>query len=85
MIQTGCTNFGGMLVVRLLIGTAEAGFFAGTVFYLTLFYTRGELGFRIALYFGSALVAAACSGLLAYGVFRIKSSLEGWQYLCLSE
>jgi hypothetical protein len=63
----------------------EAGFFAGTVFYLSLFYTRHELAFRIALYFGSAVVAAAFSGLLAFGVFQIKSDLKGWQYLFLIE
>lgn len=49
---------------------------------LTLFYTRGELGLRIALFFGSAVVAAAFSGLLAYGVFQIEhTALKGWQYL----
>lgn len=51
---------------------------------LTLFYTRGELGLRIALFFGSAVVAAAFSGLLAYGVFQIEhTALKGWQYLFL--
>ncbi|KAJ9197639.1 hypothetical protein DTO166G4_4023 [Paecilomyces variotii] len=86
MIQTGCTNFGGMLAVRLLIGFFEAGFFAGTVFYLTLFYNRNELGFRIALYFGSAVLAAAFSGILAYGVFQINdTSIAGWQYLFIIE
>jgi len=64
----------------------EAGFFAGTVFYLTLFYNRNELGFRIALYFGSAVLAAAFSGILAYGVFRINdTSIAGWQYLFIIE
>ena len=63
----------------------EAGFFAGTVFYLSLFYKRNELAFRIALYFGSAQVAAAFSGLLAFGVFHIKSHIKGWQWLFLSE
>lgn len=64
----------------------EAGFFAGTVFYLTLFYNRNELGFRIALYFGSAVLAAAFSGILAYGVFQIKdTSIAGWQYLFIIE
>jgi MFS family permease len=85
MLQACAVNFGGMLVLRLLIGALEAGFFAGTVFYLSLFYTRHELAFRIAIYFGSAVVAAAFSGLLAYGVFQIKSKLHGWQYLFLSE
>jgi hypothetical protein len=107
MIQTACTNFGGMLAIRLLIGSVpfptplyrlyqadrylphsffEAGFFAGTVFYLTLFYKRNELGFRIALYFGSAVLAAAFSGILAYGVFQIQNTaLKGWQYLFILE
>lgn len=85
MIQAGCVNFGGMLAVRLLIGAAEAGFFAGVIFYLTLFYTRNELALRISLFFGSALISAAFTGLIAYGVFQIESSLEGWQYLFLIE
>ncbi|KAE8447772.1 hypothetical protein EG329_010166 [Mollisiaceae sp. DMI_Dod_QoI] len=84
-LQAVAKNFAGMLILRLIIGSLEAGFFAGTVFYLSLFYTRNELAFRIALYFGSAVVAAAFSGLLAFGVFQIKSSLYGWQYLFIIE
>ena len=69
------------------IGRAfEAGFFAGAVFYLTLFYTRGELGFRIAIFFGSALLAAAFSGLISFGVFRIQhASIPGWKWLFIIE
>lgn len=53
---------------------------------MTLFYTRGELGFRIAIFFGSALLAAAFSGLISYGVFRIKSSaVQGWMWLFIIE
>ncbi|KAL1651404.1 hypothetical protein SLS58_000744 [Diplodia intermedia] len=64
----------------------EAGFFAGSVFYLTLFYTRGELGFRIAIFFGSALLAAAFSGLISFGVFRIQHvSIPGWKWLFIIE
>lgn len=86
MIQVACKGFASLLVCRLLIGAMEAGFFAGTVFYLTLFYTRGELGFRIAIFFGSALLAAAFSGLISYGVFHIEHSvIEGWGYLFLIE
>ncbi|KAH7133722.1 major facilitator superfamily domain-containing protein [Dactylonectria macrodidyma] len=86
MIQVACKGFASLLVVRLLIGALEAGFFAGTVFYLTLFYTRGELGFRIAIFFGSALLAAAFSGLISFGVFQIEgTSIKGWQYLFLLE
>jgi MFS family permease len=64
----------------------EAGFFAGVVFYLTLFYTRGELGFRLAIFFGSALLAAAFSGLISFGVFQINHpEVKGWMWLFIIE
>ncbi|KAK2044852.1 major facilitator superfamily transporter [Colletotrichum somersetense] len=86
LLQAACKNFGGILAIRLILGALEAGFFAGAVFYLTLFYTRGELGFRIALFFGSALLASAFSGLISFGVFRIKHPhVHGWMYLFLIE
>jgi hypothetical protein len=56
------------------------------VFYLTLFYTRGELGFRLAIFFGSALLAAAFSGLISYGVFQIEiPAVKGWMWLFIIE
>jgi len=86
LLQCAAKNFAGLLVIRILLGTCEAGFFAGVVFYLTLFYTRGELGFRIAIFFGSALLAAAFSGLVSYGVFQIKDDhVKGWMYLFIIE
>lgn len=85
LFQCAATNFAGMLVIRLFLGFFEAGFFAGVVFYLTLFYTRGELGFRIALFFGSALLAGAFSGLISFGVFQIEHSIPGWKWLFIIE
>ncbi|PVI01589.1 MFS general substrate transporter [Periconia macrospinosa] len=86
LLQCAATNFAGMLVLRLFLGAFEAGFFAGVVFYLTLFYTRGELGFRIAIFFGSALLAAAFSGLISYGVFQIEHGVvQGWKWLFVIE
>jgi MFS family permease len=86
LFQCAAKNFAGMLVLRLLLGAFEAGFFAGVVFYLTLFYTRGELGFRIALFFGSALLAGAFSGLISFGVFQIHhATIPGWKWLFIIE
>ncbi|KAL1306328.1 hypothetical protein AAFC00_005047 [Neodothiora populina] len=86
LIQCAPTSFGGLLAVRLILGAFEAGFFAGTIFYLSLFYTRGELGFRIAIYFGSALLASAFSGLISYGVFQTHDPhVQGWQLLFIIE
>ncbi len=86
LIQCAAKNFAGLLVIRLLLGVCEAGFFAGVVFYLTLFYKRNELGFRIAIFFGSALLAAAFSGLISFGVFQINTkNVQGWMWLFLIE
>jgi MFS family permease len=85
LFQCAAHNFAGMLVIRLILGAFEAGFFAGVVFYLTLFYTRGELGFRIALFFGSALLAGAFSGLISFGVFQIEHTIPGWKWLFIIE
>lgn len=86
LVQCAAKNFAGLLVIRLLLGAFEAGFFAGVVFYLTLFYTRGELGFRIALFFGSALLAGAFSGLISFGVFQIHhATISGWKWLFIIE
>jgi MFS family permease len=64
--------------LRLILGVFEAGFYCSVVFYLTLFYKRGELGFRVAWFFGSALLAAAFSGLISYAVFQIRHpSVQG--------
>ncbi|KAH6999049.1 major facilitator superfamily domain-containing protein [Ilyonectria sp. MPI-CAGE-AT-0026] len=85
-IQIASKNFAGILVLRLILGACEAGFFAGVVFYFTLFYKRSELGFRVAIFFGSALLAAAFSGCISYGVFQIEGTrLQGWQWLMLIE
>ncbi|KAK9364992.1 major facilitator superfamily domain-containing protein [Lipomyces kononenkoae] len=75
-LQCAAKNFAGLLVLRLILGACEAGFFAGVVFYFTLFYKRSELGFRVALFFGSALLAAA---------FSVLISVRGWQLLMMIE
>ncbi|KAM0723631.1 hypothetical protein Q7P37_000619 [Cladosporium fusiforme] len=85
-IQAAAKSFAGMLPLRLLLAAFEAGFYCGVVFYLTLFYTRGELSFRLAIFFGSALLAAAFSGLISFGVFQINHpEIHGWQWLFLIE
>lgn len=85
-IQAAATSFAGMLPLRLILASFEAGFYCGVIFYLTLFYTRGELSFRLAIFFGSALLAAAFSGLISFGVFQINHpGIHGWQWLFLIE
>ncbi|OWZ33331.1 high-affinity nicotinic acid transporter [Cryptococcus neoformans C23] len=85
MINAGCKNFAGVLVVRLILGAFEAGFAASLIFYLTTFYTRGELGKRVAAFYSCQALSGAFSGLIAYGVFQMNSKLWGWQILFLIE
>lgn len=57
----------------------------GVISYLCTFYRRENLGLRIAAFYAASPVAGAFGGLLAYGVFSIKSHLHGWQILFLLE
>ncbi|KAK8870117.1 hypothetical protein IAR55_000687 [Kwoniella newhampshirensis] len=85
MINVACRSFASVLVVRLLLGAFEAGFAASLIYYLTTFYTRGELGKRIAAFYSCNAISGAFSGLIAYGVFQMDSKLQGWQILFLIE
>ena len=50
------------------------------------FYRRGELARRLALFYAAQSIASAFSGLLAFGVFQIKTgSLADWRYLFIIE
>ncbi|KIJ54749.1 hypothetical protein M422DRAFT_152666 [Sphaerobolus stellatus SS14] len=73
--------------VRVCLGIAEAGLFPGVVYYLTIWYPRRELQYRIGLFFGAASVAGAFSGLLAFGIsfLKGKGGLLGWSWIFILE
>ncbi|HTW62800.1 MAG TPA: MFS transporter [Terracidiphilus sp.] len=84
MFVTGSASF---YALRLLLGVLEAGFFPGTILYLTYWFPnriRGEitgffyLGVPLSLVLGGPL-----SGLLLE--IRSRSGLEGWQWMFLVE
>lgn len=80
------TSFAGLLVCRVLLGIAEAGFFPGIVYYLTFWYKPQERALRIAAFYCSAPLSGAIGGLLAYGILRIDVlGLVGWRWLFLLE
>ncbi|KAK7428742.1 hypothetical protein QQZ08_004667 [Neonectria magnoliae] len=77
---------GTLIATRLLIGAFEAGFYPTAVAYLSSFYTRFDLGVRLALFYGQYAIAGAFSGSIAYGVFHLDSGpLKSWQYLFIIE
>ncbi|KAG2124869.1 MFS general substrate transporter [Suillus clintonianus] len=72
---------------RVCLGVAEAGLFPGVVYYLTLWYPRHMLQYRIGLFFGAATLAGAFSGLLAFGISYMSGmeGLEAWSWIFLLE
>ncbi|KAJ7105402.1 MFS general substrate transporter [Mycena crocata] len=73
--------------VRIALGVAEAGLFPGVVYYLSLWYPRHMLQWRIGLFFGAASMAGAFSGLLAYGINFMSGThgLLGWSWIFILE
>ncbi|KAL0636895.1 hypothetical protein Q9L58_004117 [Maublancomyces gigas] len=85
LISAGVSSFGGIMTVRWFLGMAESAFFPSVIYYLTTFYRRGELARRLAIFYAASNIASAFSGLLAYGVFHIRSSISAWRYLFIIE
>lgn len=65
------TDFGGLMAARAFLGIFEGGAMPGMAFFLSSFYKRNELLFRIGIYVSAASIAGAFGGLLATGLSRI--------------
>ncbi|KAI0050670.1 MFS general substrate transporter [Auriscalpium vulgare] len=80
-------NYGDLIGLRFLLGLAEAGLYPGIVFYLSCWYKRRELGTRVAVFFSSATVAGAFSGLLASAIHNMDGvgGKPGWAWIFILE
>ncbi|KAK0706275.1 major facilitator superfamily domain-containing protein [Lasiosphaeria miniovina] len=67
------TTFEGLLGARAILGVFEGGAMPGMAFFLSCFYKRNELLFRIGIYVSAASIAGAFGGLLAAGLSRIPA------------
>jgi len=96
MISWGVISAGMMFVrsewafygMRFLLGLAEAGFFPGIIFYLTLWYPSRLRSSRTALFVSAIAVSGVLgnpiSGLIM-GSLSGRAQLAGWQWLFLAE
>lgn len=77
------TNKGAICGVRFLLGIFEAGMLPGIAYYLSRWYRRSELAFRLALYVVMAPLAGAFGGLLASAILTLDSfgSLHRWKMI----
>jgi len=72
-----------LCAIRFLLGTFEAGMMPGIAYYLSRWYQRAELTFRLSLYVMTAPLAGAFGGLLAGGILRLPAvgSLTSWRMI----
>ncbi|KAL8681023.1 MAG: hypothetical protein Q9224_006893, partial [Gallowayella concinna] len=86
LLVTAAKNFAGVMALRWFLGMSESAFFPLVIYYQTTFYRRGELARRLAIFYAAQSIASAFGGLLAFGVFQIKSdTLAEWRYLFIIE
>jgi MFS family permease len=85
MFVTSETSF---YVLRFVLGLAEAGFFPGVIYYLTLWYPAGRRASRIAMFMAAVPLAGVIgnpvSGLIMDSLSGV-GGLAGWQWLFVVE
>ncbi|CAJ2507672.1 Uu.00g088580.m01.CDS01 [Anthostomella pinea] len=84
-------TFAQLCVARALLGIFEGGTMPGIAFFLSSFYRREELYFRIGIYVSASSIAGAFGGLLAAGFSQIPewgvegSKLHTWRNIFFFE
>lgn len=86
-LQSAIPSFRYLLGLRALLGVCEASFGPGVPFYMTFFYNRSELAYRVGLQISAAPLATSFASTLAWIIVKLsaKTSLEPWRALFLFE
>jgi len=81
---TGGTSFN---VVRFFLGVAEAGFFPGVIFYLTLWFPSAYRGRIIGWFMFAIPLSSALGSLISAPIMNMQGiyGLHGWQWLFILE
>ncbi|GAA3532993.1 MFS transporter [Amycolatopsis ultiminotia] len=74
-------------VLRLLLGVAEAGFFAGVIFYFTQWFPDAVRGRANAALYSASTIAAVIAGPVSGALLSLNgfAGLRGWQWMFLLE
>lgn len=80
----GCQNYGGMLVVRFILGMFEAGISPACMTICSMFYTREEQPFRMCTFLSCNGIATIVGALLGYGLgHSTNASIKSWKLIFL--
>ncbi|KAF4616389.1 hypothetical protein D9613_008670 [Agrocybe pediades] len=87
MAQFFITGKSSFLACRAILGFIQGGFIPDLILYLSYFYTKYELPFRLALFWISSDVCSILGSFLAIGVLRMRGlhGKAGWRWLFLVE
>ncbi|KAL2372501.1 phthalate transporter [Blastomyces gilchristii SLH14081] len=82
-----CKNWEQLTALRALLGVLEAGFFPGTVYLLSTWYSRYEVQKRYSIFYLIGCVAAALSGILAFGFSQMSGiqGMLGWRWIFIMQ
>lgn len=69
--------------MRFVLGIFEAGMMPGIAYYMSRWYRRSELTFRLSMYIVMASLAGAFGGLLASGILSLDGfgRFHSWQMI----
>jgi ACS family tartrate transporter-like MFS transporter len=73
--------------LRFLLGLAEAGFFPGVIFYLSLWFPQAARGRAISRFYVSGPLTRVVMGLLSPALLAMNGmgGMKGWQWLFVVE
>ncbi|KAJ5503699.1 Major facilitator superfamily domain general substrate transporter [Penicillium fimorum] len=87
-VTSQVTSYGGIVACRFILGLVEAPFFCAILFYLSKWYTKQELAFRMSIFYSGSLLSGAFGNLIAAGILNgLKGhrGLSAWQWLYIIE
>ncbi|PWN51460.1 MFS general substrate transporter [Violaceomyces palustris] len=83
-LHSACKNFGGLLVLRLMLGACEGCVTAGFLITTSQFYLKSEQAQRVGWWFLFNGTAQCFIGLMAYGVLHIHAGgWMPWRWFCI--
>lgn len=76
-----------MIPLRLLLGLFEAGYFPGALYLISTWYVRYDIHKRYSVFYLIGCVAAALSGILAYGLMQMNGlgNYSGWRWIFIMQ
>ena len=80
-VTAACTNRGGLLTVRFLLGVAEATITPAFVFLTSTWYTREEMPVRTGIWFAGNSVGGMLASFLAFGLGHVKDGVGPWRWM----